>query len=132
MLRLILFLVMCCFPMLPQSDDLRGFTQSALEHQITVLQQPLRVRGVQGVVRRKQGDEGPLSNVLFEVRGPGTETTIRRVVTDHKGRFNISGLKDGQYTFKVTLNGFQSVVGVIELSRRNPHNQIRIGMLVGV
>jgi hypothetical protein len=130
--RSVVLLLLFCFPILAQTDNLSGFMESALEHEITQLDQPLRVSAVNGVIRRKQGDQATLSNVLFEIRGPGTERTIRHALTDQKGQFKINGLKDGKYTVKATLNGFQSVVGTIELSRKNPHSQIKIEMPVGV
>ena len=118
--------------MLAQDNDLSGFTESPTEHEITVLNEPLQLAGVKGIIRADDGYESPLSGVLFEVRGPGTERIIRSAITDRKGRFKIKGLKDGQYAFKATLNGFQSVVGIIVLSRKAPHSNFMIKMLLGI
>lgn len=113
-----------------QKDYVTGFAQSP--HVIVELDHPLRARAVKGVIRRKQGDEGPLSGVLFEVRGPGNDRTVRRALTDAQGRFRITGLKAGSYIFKATLEGFQSVAGTIIVVKNASSKGVEIRMPVGI
>ncbi len=73
---------------------------------------------MQGVVSRKEGYHEPLPNVLFEIQGPSTGKKIRRATTDEHGRFKIGHVPAGTYKFKATLNGFQSVMGTITISKK--------------
>lgn len=109
------------------------FTKSSTEHIIDKVEHPYVVRSVRGIISRKQGDEGPLPNVLFEIQGPGTERKIRRANTDEYGRFKIGQVPVGTYKFKVTLNGFQSVMGSVTVSKKAGKTaEIKIALLVGV
>jgi hypothetical protein len=109
------------------------FTKSPTEHIINQLDQPIVVRSMQGVVSRKEGYHEPLPNVLFEIQGPSTDKKIRRVTTDEHGRFKIGHVPAGTYKFKATLNGFQSVMGTITVSKKaTTENEIRLEMQVGV
>ena len=109
------------------------FTKSPTEHIINQLDQPIVVRSMQGVVSRKEGHHEPLPNVLFEIQGPSTGKKIRRATTDEHGRFKIGHAPAGTYKFKATLNGFQSVMGTITISKNaTTENEIRIEMQVGV
>lgn len=109
------------------------FTELPSEHMINTIAEPFKTRSVRGTVVRKQGDLGPLADVIFEVRGSGTHGEIRRVVTDEHGRFRIDHLPEGVYDFKASLDGFQSVLGQIVVSKKAPRNRrITIEMYVGV
>jgi hypothetical protein len=109
------------------------FTTLPSEHMTNTIAEPFETRSVRGTIVRKQGDLGPLEDVIFEVRGSGTNGKIRRVVTDDHGRFRIDLLPDGLYDFKASLNGFQCVVGQIVVSKKAPRkNRITIEMYVGV
>ena len=97
------------------------------------LDQPIVVRSVRGFVSRKEGYHEPLPNVLFEIQGPSTGKKIRRATTDEHGRFKIGHAPAGTYKFKATLNGFQSVMGTITISKKaTTENEIRLEMQVGV
>lgn len=118
----------------PQEKAAIGdFTKSPTEHIVNQIHQPFVVRSVVGAISRKQGDQGPLPGVLFEIQGPGTDRRIRRSKTDELGRFRIRHVPEGTYRFKATLNGFQSVMGKIRVSREAAKtDQIKIAMAVGV
>jgi hypothetical protein len=109
------------------------FTKSPTEHIIIQLAQPFVVQSVRGIIRRKQGDQGPLPDVLFEIEGPGNDKKIQRATTDEHGRFRIDRVAWGTYKFKTTLNGFQSVMGTITVSKSAAkQDEIKIEVPVGV
>lgn len=112
---------------------LGGFTLSPSEHIIKEVDQPFVVRSVHGIITCPEQSDDPLPNALFEIRGPGKDTTIRHTRTDKDDRFRIPHVSQGDYRFKVTFAGNQSVVGVITVSRRAEKKaEIRIAMPVGV
>src|SRR5580704_16520049 len=104
------------------------FTKSPTEHIINRIEQPFVVRSVKGIISRQTGGPTePLANVLFEIQGPDADRKIRRVTTDDTGHFKIGHLPAGTYKFKATLNGFQSVMGTITVSKEAPNaDEIKI------
>jgi hypothetical protein len=109
------------------------FSKSPTEHIIIRIEQPFVVRSVNGFINREQGNEGPLTGVLFEIQGPGDEAKIRRATTDKDGRVRIGRVPSGTYKFKATLSGFQSVTGTIVVSKEAPKkDEVKIQMRVGV
>ena len=110
------------------------FTKSPTEHIINHMEQVFVVRSVKGVVMRgTRGSADPLRNVVFEIQGPGKNRKIRRTTTDENGRFRIGRVPVGNYKFKATLNGSQSVMGNISVSKDAPKtSEIKITMAVGV
>ena len=112
---------------------LDGFTRSPTEHIISELEQPFHVQSVRGLVTRKAAGQDPLQDVLVEIKGPGDHDEIRRTKTDRQGQFRIGHVAAGTYTFKVTLIGFQSVVGTIIVSKSAAKDsRINIAMPLGV
>ncbi len=117
------------------AQDNEGFTKSSSEHIIIQLEPPFVVRSVKGIVRRAQGDGERLPNVLIEIQGPGTDRRIRRATSDDRGRFEIRHVPEGTYRFKTTLNGFQSVMGTITVSKKATKQdeiKIKIEIPIGV
>ena len=111
---------------------LGDFTKSPTEGIIVELTQPFVVGSVRGIITRDQDPE-PLPDVLIEIRGPSSDKTIMRATTDKYGRFKIRDVAEGTYRFKTTLNGFQSVMGTITVSKRaSKQKKIKIGMPLGV
>jgi hypothetical protein len=109
------------------------FAKSPTEHIINQLEQPFVVRSVEGSITNKAGYREPLPNVLVEIQGPDTDRKIRRATTDGHGRFRIRHVPVGTYKFKATLNGFQSVMGTITISKKAPKgDEIKLEMPVGV
>ena len=123
-------------PVKMQSQDkgiLGDFTRSPTEHIINQIDQPFNVRTVRGTIRRAVGDAGPLPDVLFEIQGPGADKQIRRATADKNGRFKIGRVPAGTYRFKATLDGFQSVMGTVIVSKEAARaNQINLKMQIGV
>lgn len=116
-----------------QDNPITGdFTKSPTEHIINIIEQPFVVRSVQGSVQI-QGNAPGAFDVLFEIQGPGNERTIRHVMTDKRGQFKIGHVPDGEYKFKATLNGFQSVMGRITVSGKAPkQSEIKVLMRIGI
>ncbi|MFI5176534.1 MAG: carboxypeptidase-like regulatory domain-containing protein [Terriglobia bacterium] len=115
-----------------QSGEFKGFTKSPTEHIICRIEEPFTVPSVQGTIVFR-GKDDPLSDVAFEIRGPGSQERIRATKTDSAGHFKNRHVPEGTYTFKATRYGFQSVVGKIILSRKaNRKNTIDVQMPIGV
>lgn len=117
-----------------EKSTVGDFVRSPTEHIINRIEQPFVVRSVQGIVNRQTGaSTEPLANVLFEIEGPGSERKIRHATTDENGRFKMGHVPVGTYKFKATLNGFQSVMGTITVSKEAPKaDKIKIAMAIGV
>ena len=130
---LILVILMSVLVTAQESATIGDFTRSHTEHIINQIGQPFFVQSVKGVISRQTTVAEPLSNVLFEIQGPGAERKIRRAITNKDGHFKIEHVSAGSYAFKVTLEGFQSVMGTITVSKKAPkEEQIKITMLIGV
>jgi hypothetical protein len=111
--------------------EFEGFTIGSGEHEIIRWPQPLLLRKPEGRIVSEVRDE-PLSEVLFEVRGPGDSKQIRHTKTNENGQFNLRGLKAGRYTFKATNIGFRSVVGTLIVCKGlEAHEPVVIKMLLG-
>ena len=108
---------------------LKGFSKSPTEHIIEEPDKPFTVRAVTGFMLDSSGAE--MEGVVVEIRD---ETgRIRGTKTDCKGTFKLDGVSKGTYKFKMTMNGFQSVVGdVVVSSKANRADQMKIVMRVGV
>jgi hypothetical protein len=69
--------------------------------------------------------------VVVEIRDEAGR--IRGSKTDRKGTFKLSGVPKGEYKFKVTMNGFRSVVGNVVVSKKaNKNDQMKMVMKLGV
>jgi hypothetical protein len=129
---LMVALAIATLALMGSAQDLRDFTRSPTEHIINELETPISVRAVAGLVVLKGGGD-PLPNIILELRGPGKNRRIRRVTTDEHGRLAMRNIPGGVYRFKTTLNGFQSVVGTIVVSKSAPvGEEIRIETPFGV
>lgn len=112
-----------------EKGDLKGFTKSPTEHIIDVPEYPFWVRSVKGVVLDLNGAR--MGGVVVEIRDEAGR--IRGTKTNSNGMFTLSGVPEGRYKFKVTMNGFQSVVGdVVVTEKASPAGQMKITMRVGV
>ena len=108
---------------------LKGFTKSPTEHIIVEPDKPFTVRAVRGVVLDPSGAE--MEGVVVEIRDDAGR--IRGTKTDRKGTFKLGRVPKGMYKFKVTMKGFQSVVGNIVVTKKtNKTDQMKIVMKVGV
>lgn len=108
---------------------LKGFTKSPTEHIIDESEGPFTVPSVWGVVLDPSGAE--MGGVVVEIRD---ETgRIRGTKTNRNGTFKLGGVPRGKYKFKVTMNGFQSVVGDVVVTKQSSKaGQMKIMMKVGV
>jgi hypothetical protein len=112
-----------------ESGWLKGFTKSPTEHIINEMDGPFRVLVVRGVVLDPSGAE--MDGVVVEIQDATGQ--IRGTKTGPKGTFKLGGVPNGTYRFKVTMNGFQSVVGQIVVSKKaNKDEKVKIVMKVGV
>jgi len=115
-----------------ETGELKGFTKSPTEHIIERLRDSPTIRSVEGSVH-SEALKKPLEGVLVEIRGPGATEKIKSAVSNRHGRFRFGRVPDGQYTIKVTLNGFRSVVGTVSVRRSAKESKpLRIDMLHGV
>ena len=112
-----------------ETGRLKGFTKSPTEHIIDEPDKPFTLRAVRGVVLDPSRAE--MDGVVVEIRDEAGR--IRSTKTSRKGTFNLSGVPKGTYKFKVTMNGFQSVVGDIVVSKKaSKDDQMKIVMKLGV
>jgi hypothetical protein len=129
---LLLLLAFATAPHVKAQDVIGDFTRSPVEHIINQIDEPFVVRSVAGAIILPH-EGGPITDVLFEIQGPGTDRKIRRCKTDDNGRFKMGRVPDGTYRFKATLGGFQSEMGTIIISKKAPRdNEIKVVMPVGV
>ena len=112
-------------------DWLKGFTRSSDEHIINENEEKITVVSVQGVIL--DPSLAPLRDAIFEIRGPGKLEHIRGVKTDKSERFSMRNVPNGTYMYKATMDGFQSEVGTIIVSKdANRRNRISVNLHVGV
>jgi hypothetical protein len=112
---------------------LEGFTEAVPEHIIREINKPFEVCKIKGKINSEAGDWPEGTDVLFEIRKNDKNSKIIRIKTDRNGRFKIKKIGNGVYCFKVTVNGWQSVFGIIIVSQEaDPKNEITIEMLLGV
>lgn len=115
-----------------ETGELKGFTKSPTEHVIERLRGTPTIRSVEGTVL-SEGLKKALEGVLVEIRGPGATEKIRSTLSNRQGRFRFARVPDGEYTIKVTRNGFRSVVGTVSVRRSAKESKpLRIDMLHGV
>jgi hypothetical protein len=126
---LLLFLLFALNPAQQDQIDLQGFTRSSTEHIINESDAPMVVRSVRG--RITMGVErSELSEVLIELRD--TNGRIRSTTTGENGEFKLR-VPNGSYEFKITRDGFQSIVGKIEVTRKAPKSaRVDLNMELGV
>jgi hypothetical protein len=111
--------------------EFKGFTKSPTEHIINRYEGIVAARTFEGSVFDPTG--APMPGALVEVRGPGTSERIKGTVADKRGQFKIGRLNNGTYAFKITYNGFQSVVGRLQIdSAAERKAPIKITLQLGV
>jgi hypothetical protein len=85
-----------------------------------VILRPFTVREVKGGVLVPYCDD-PLPNVLIELRDRVGKFTATK--TDSGGQFKFGNVHEGTYTFKITLDGFPSVVGTVVLQKHAKNSE---------
>ena len=113
---------------------IEGFTESPSEHMVVELEQPFRVRSVEGTITSQGGDWPEGIFVLLELRSAdGGAGALKQAKTDAWGAFKIPDVPPGEYCFKATAEGWQSAVGVIVVSATaDPTSKVSFEMLLGV
>ena len=114
------------------SGRLAGFVISPMEHIIVEKEDPIVSRDVRGILRSAGGEWPENIEIVFEIRGPSPKATVRSVLADPRGRFHVSGVPVGNYVFKATANGWQSIVGTIVVSKTAKANEVELVMPLGV
>jgi len=72
-----------------------------------------------------------MDGVVVEIRDEAGR--VRGTKTNRKGLFRLGGVRKSTYKFKVTMNGFKSVVGDVVVSKKaNKTDEMKIIMNVGV
>jgi hypothetical protein len=103
----------------PENAILRGFTISPTEHIMNELPDVVVLRVIKGRVMA-EADQTAMPDVLVEVRKKDSAAKVLGFWSDEKGEFHFRRLPEGDYIFKVTYNGFQSVFGRLHISKRAP------------
>jgi hypothetical protein len=110
-----------------------GFTQSPIEHIVDEIKQPIIVRAVKGQITNEQGGWPRDTSILFEIREIGGLGGTAKTYADSEGSFCLPDVAEGRYCFKITVLGWQSVIGIIQVDRRaNAKDSILIVMKIGV
>ena len=102
-----------------ENEKLRGFTKSPTEHIMNEHPGVISMRVLEGRITEEDSKTG-VSGVLVEVRKADWQTKVQGATSDQNGRFRLRKLSEGEYVFKVTRDGFQSVFGLLRISKHAP------------
>ena len=136
-----LLLLQCaCFTRQARQEEIRpgficgieGFTLSSIEHIVDEINQKILVRTVEGKIISEGGPWPKECQILFEIRKTHGPTETIEGYADNEGNFEIPEVPEGTYCFKVTVEGWRSVMGIITVDKKAPKNSIRIVMRMGV
>ena len=109
------------------SGPFKGFLKEEPTLNAKEIPRPFEVRAIRGTLIF--GDH-PLPEAFFEVRDAAGQVFTAK--TDEHGAFTLPDAKSGRYDFKVSKNGFESVVGKVVVSHNAPQkNRIRIQLSLG-
>lgn len=112
---------------------LDGYTQSGAEHIIDKIEQTFVVGEIHGNIINSHGYGRTKDvRVLFEIRGI-KDGLIKKTYAYENGNFGVKNVPDGQYCFKATVLGWQSVMGIIIIDKNaSPKNKIVFKMMMGI
>lgn len=102
-----------------ESERLRGFTKSPTEHIMNEHPAVISVRTMKGRITEAASKTGVPAAVV-EVRKTDPREKVQGTKSDANGHFQLRRLKEGEYVFKVTRDGFQSVFGRVRISKNAP------------
>jgi len=102
-----------------ENERLRGFTKSPTEHIINERRGVISVRVAQGRITEAASKTG-VPGAVVEVRQADRDGKVQNATSDEHGRFRLRKLSEGEYIFKVTRDGFQSVFGRLRVSKHAP------------
>jgi hypothetical protein len=98
-----------------QEGFYKGFIKEEPELNVIEYSRPFMISIVQGVVSLPVTND-PLEEAFFEIRN--NKGQVLTAKTDAFGKFKITNVPEGSYDFKVTKNGFMSVIGKIKISKK--------------
>jgi hypothetical protein len=81
---------------------------------------PFTVRRVQGCLTSQGGPWPEGVQVVFEIRAKGGDPRIYHAEADEKGDYRLPKLPEGEYCFRAMAVGWQTVCGVVIVSRKAP------------
>lgn len=110
-----------------QDCDFDKFTKSKTEHIINEIKTPFIVKTVIGKIESTGGAWPKSINILVELYNP--KNGITSIHSDDQGFFEAKNVKTGTYCFKATINGWQSVIGIIIISNKADSKQKIIFMM---
>jgi len=102
-----------------ENERLKGFTKSPTEHIMNQHPGVISVRVLQGRITEEASNTG-VPGALVEVRKADPDAKVHGATSDDSGRFRLRKLSEGEYVFKVTRDGFQSVFGRFRISKHAP------------
>ena len=110
-----------------------SFVASPAEHLIVELHEPIVVAAVEGVITSQAGEWPEQATILIELRPADFPGVARRAQADGHGKFRVDNVKPGRYCFKATAIGWQSVIGIIVVSKDvDPEKRVAIELPLGV
>src|ERR1700730_12737792 len=134
-----LFLAACGRPNSLQRVDtgqrcgVEGFPPAPSDHIVVELKVPFRVRAVEGAIKSQAGDWPDNTFEIVEFRPRSRSGDVVSTRTDANGTFRMPELGAGEYCFKATAAGWQSITGLVIVSTTaNPANRIVFEMPLGV
>ena len=101
-----------------------GFSVFPTEYKTVQIEQPFIVPAVKGKLTNTLGEwpEDPPFPTLFEIRRMG-ELAVIKAFVDGEGNFKVPSVPEGRYCFKATAYLWESVMGVIIVSKRASHKK---------
>jgi hypothetical protein len=102
-----------------ENERLKGFTTSPTEHIMNERPGVISVRVAQGRITEAASKTG-VPGAVVEVRKADPRAKVQNATSNEHGRFRLRKLSEGEYVFKVTRDGFQSVFGRLRVSKHAP------------
>jgi len=102
-----------------ENQRLKGFAKSPTEHVMNEHPGVISVRVLQGRIT-EEGSKTGVPGALVEVRKADPDAKVQGATSDGIGRFRLRKVSEGEYGFKVTRDGFQSVFGRVRVSKHAP------------
>ena len=88
-------------------------------HEVRSHPEVLRLREVRGTVTSEVGPWPEGTRVIFQMFGPSRRPVVRRATAASDGTFRFDRLPTGDYCFEASADGWDPVVGLLEVSNKN-------------
>ena len=115
-----------------ESCSAATFAAQPGEHITSVQEKPLSVRSVKDVVHSAAGDWPTGTVIRFELVRQGPQSASRATRGDSQGRFSIGHVGPGEYCYRASAVGWQSVIGRLVVSRDGPTDPIQLTLALGI